>query len=403
MSTEADTASASHDAIATVVGLAAALRAVGVPATTDRVQQLVACLDRLDPSSREQMYWAGRLTLCSTPDDIRRYDRVFAAYFAGALPHVEERPSRPRRRRIERVTGAGDSAEGQEMQAEAETRELQASTHELLRHKDVTTLTPEERAELQRLLEAFWLPGQFRRTRRLAPARRGRLDPQRTVREMLQSAGEPSRLRYRDRRFRPRRVVLLLDVSGSMGAYADVLLRFAHAARRRVQAPTEVFTMGTRLTRVTREMGHREPDLALAAVSRAVPDWEGGTRLGEKLREFLHEWGQRGLARSSVVVVLSDGLERGDATLLGEQMARLSRLAFRVVWANPRKGHPGYAPLAAGMAAALPHVDAFCDGHSLAALERLAATVVGAVNAAQGPPLRARGAAPPPRPAQHGG
>ncbi len=161
-----------------------------------------------------------------------------------------------------------------------------------------------------------------------------------------------------------------------MGPYADALLRFAHAAA--LGRRTEVFTIGTRLTRVTRELSHRDPDLAMAAVAEAVPDWRGGTRLGELLREFLDRWGQRGMARGAVVVLLSDGWERGDPRLLAAQMRRLHRLAHRVIWCNPRKARPGYAPLAAGMAAALPSVDAFVEGHSLAALERLAAVVRGA-------------------------
>ncbi|EST38338.1 hypothetical protein N566_07975, partial [Streptomycetaceae bacterium MP113-05] len=149
----------------------------------------------------------------------------------------------------------------------------------------------------------------------------------------------------------------------------------------RGRARTEVFTLGTRLTRVSREMTHRDPDTALKAVGAAVPDWSGGTRLGEMLRAFLDRWGQRGMARGAVVVVLSDGWERDDPTLLAGQMRRLHRLAHRVVWANPRKARPGYAPMAGGMAAALPHVDAFVEGHSLAALEHLAAVVRGAVDA----------------------
>jgi hypothetical protein len=173
-------------------------------------------------------------------------------------------------------------------------------------------------------------------------------------------------------------VVLLVDVSGSMESYANALLRFAHAASRR-GAPTEVFALGTRLTRVTREMSLRDPDSAMRAVNDALPDAGGGTRLGVLLKEFLDRWGQRGTARGAVVVVLSDGWERGDASLLGEQVARLRRLAHRVVWSNPRKAAPGYAPLAAGMAAALPHVDDFVEGHSLAALEHLALVVRGRV------------------------
>ncbi|MCU1693185.1 MAG: hypothetical protein JWM64_2276, partial [Frankiales bacterium] len=193
---------------------------------------------------------------------------------------------------------------------------------------------------------------------------------------VLRAGGEPARLCHRRTVVRPRRVVLLVYVSGSMDVYADALLRFAHAASRR-GAPTEVFALGTRLTRLTRELSHREPDAAMRAVADALPDAGGGTRLGELLKQFLDRWGQRGTARGAVVVVLSDGWERGDATLLGEQMQRLHRLAHRVVWANPRKAAPGYAPVAQGMAAALPSVDDFVEGHSLAAYEHLADVVLG--------------------------
>jgi uncharacterized protein with von Willebrand factor type A (vWA) domain len=170
-------------------------------------------------------------------------------------------------------------------------------------------------------------------------------------------------------------VVLLVDVSGSMSPYADVLLRFAHSALRSGPRTTEAFSVGTRLTRLTRELRHRDPDTAMTAVSAAIPDWSGGTRLGEELKEFLDRFGQRGLARGAIVVIASDGWERGDASLLGGQMARLHRLAHRVVWANPHRARPGYEPLTAGMVAALPHVDAFVAGHSLGALEELAVLI----------------------------
>ena len=183
--------------------------------------------------------------------------------------------------------------------------------------------------------------------------------------------------------------VLLVDVSGSMESYADALLRFAHAASRTSRA-TEVFALGTRLTRISREMALRDPDAAMAAVAAVLADAGGGTRLGELLKQFLDQWGQRGTARGAVVVLLADGWERGEATLLGEQVARLHRLAHRVVWANPRKAAPGYAPLAAGMAAALPHVDDFVEGHSLAALEHLAEVVAGRRASPVGPRQAAR-------------
>lgn len=192
---------------------------------------------------------------------------------------------------------------------------------------------------------------------------------------MLRAGGEPLRLARRTRRVRSRRLVLLIDVSGSMAPYADALLRFAHAAVRRRPRSTEVFTVGTRLTRVTRALRARDPDVALAHAGRAIPDWRGGTRLGETLRAFLDRWGQRGTARQAVVVLASDGWERGDPALLGEQLARLSRLAYRVVWVNPHAGRVGYQPLTGGMVAALPHLDAFVAGHSLAALTELVGVI----------------------------
>jgi uncharacterized protein with von Willebrand factor type A (vWA) domain len=228
-----------------------------------------------------------------------------------------------------------------------------------------------ERDEVRSLL-ALLAPGTAARpSRRFRPARSGGLDRARTVREMLRRAGEPTRLARRTRRDKPRRLVLLLDVSGSMAPYADALLRFGHAAVRRRPTQTEVFTLGTRLTRVTRALRHRDPDAALRAAGAAIPDWHGGTRLAESLRAFLDRWGRRGTARGAVVVLCSDGWERGDPAPLAEQVAGLSRLAYRLVWVNPHRGKPGYVPLAGGMAAALPYLDDFVAGHSLAALQEL--------------------------------
>lgn len=362
----------------TVVGLGRTLRAAGVPASPDRVQECLRALATLRADRRDDVYWAGRVTLCASPEDLARYDRVFEAFFRGVTIAHRRQPAPPRRVTVPAAGGGGDGRDGDTEQAVAVVAAA-ASRTEVLRHRDVARLTPAEREELGRLLAALRLPGETRRTRRRERARRGRIDRGRTVRELLRRGGEPAVLRHSAPRPRPRRVVLIVDVSGSMSAYADALLRFAHAASRRGRSPTEVFTVGTRLTRVTRELSHADPDAAMAAVAGAVPDWRGGTRLGELLKEFLDRWGQRGTARGAVVIVLSDGWERGDVALLGEQMARLQRLAHRTVWANPLKARPGYAPLAAGMAAALPYVDDFVEGHSVAALERLAARVAGRV------------------------
>lgn len=368
------------DAVATAVGFGRTLRTAGVPVTADRLQRFVESLSALDPTRRDDVYWAGRLTLCGSPEDLPRYDRAFVSYFSGEAPHRRitprlERP-RPQLRSVQAPLEppAGDAEQDEQMRLTAS-----ASRTETLRQKDLAALTPEERQLIQRLLAVFTLPGELRRTRRYERWHRGRIDRDRTVREVLHGMGDPGVLRYQRHRRRPRRVVLLIDVSGSMSAYSDALLRFAHvASKRRGTLPTEVFTIGTRLTRITRELGHPDPDSAMAAVAGVVPDWSGGTRLGDEIKEFLDRWGQRGAARGAVAVVMSDGWERGDIAVLEMQMARLSRLAHRVVWANPRKAAPGYEPLAAGMAAALPHVDDFVEGHSLAALERLARVVQGA-------------------------
>jgi uncharacterized protein with von Willebrand factor type A (vWA) domain len=210
----------------------------------------------------------------------------------------------------------------------------------------------------------------LRRARRHVRARSGAIDGPATLREQLRRMGEPGRIHHRRRGTRPRRIVLLIDVSGSMSAYADSLLRLAHVFVRTVPH-VEVFTMGTRLTHVTRALTERDPDRALAAAGRVVPDWSGGTRLGETLRIFLDRWGQRGMARGAVVVVFSDGWERGGADLLAEQMARLQRISHRVVWVNPHRGKAGYEPVQQGVVAALPHCDDFVAGHSLATFAEL--------------------------------
>ena len=373
-STVQDAPTEADDLTRTLVGFARVLRAAGVPATPDRLHQTVAAVGHLDVARREDVYWAGRLTLCAAPDDLDRYDRAFAAYFAGvSAPRLRTVPPVQVARPVA-VPGtdrpAGGIADPEELPAAT------ASEVEVLRHRDLAALSAAEREVVRRLIALLDPVGETRLSRRHRPAGRGDLDRGRTVRAMLRRGGEPVRLARRARRVRPRKLVLIVDVSGSMQPYADPYLRFAHAAARR-RTGTEVFTVGTRLTRVTREMRGRVPSSALLAVSGAVPDWSGGTRLGELVKAFLDRWGQRGLARGAVVVVASDGWERGDATLLGGQMARLARLAHRVVWVNPHRGLPGYVPMTAGMQAALPHVDDFVDGHSFDALSRLAGLLSG--------------------------
>jgi uncharacterized protein with von Willebrand factor type A (vWA) domain len=363
-----------RDVVDTVLGFARTLRHAGVSASPDRVEAMLAALGSLDVLDPGAVYWAGRLTMCGGPDDLDRYDAAFAAYFTGERPRVARTEGRPEvelaaSAPLEPGTGDGED------DAEARDLAVQASGDEVLRHRDVAELTPAEREHLRRLFALLVPATPMRPARRRRPSPQGAVHPARTVRRALRDGGEVTRLLRHRRQARPRRVVLLIDVSGSMTPYADALLRFAHAAVRARPVSTEVFTIGTRLTRVTREMRLRDPDKALAASGSAIPDWSGGTRLGEVLKAFLDRWGQRGTARGAVVVVCSDGWERGETQLLAEQMVRLRRLAHAVVWVNPHKGRTGYEPLTGGMQAALPSVDHFVSGHSLAAFEELTGVI----------------------------
>jgi uncharacterized protein with von Willebrand factor type A (vWA) domain len=353
------------------VGFARTLRHAGVPAGPDRVQAMLGALAELDVLDPNQVYWAGRLTLCSDPQDLARYDAAFALYFGGRGADARRSTSNPPqvlRAAPFEVAGA-DS--GQRPADDQPSFAARASRQEILRHKDVSALSPSERDELRRLFALLKPRVAHRRSQRQGPANRGRVDLARTVRGMLRAGAEPGRLAYRRRRTKPRRLVLLIDVSGSMAPYADTLLRFAHAAVRAAPASTEVFSTGTRLTRVTRELRLRDPEQALAAAGRAVPDWSGGTRLGDGVKAFLDLWGQRGLARGAVLVLCSDGWERGDPAELDAQLGRLTRLAHALIWVNPHKGRPGFEPVTGGMQAAVTHADALVAGHSFAALEHL--------------------------------
>ncbi|GAB1817406.1 vWA domain-containing protein [Herbidospora sp. RD11066] len=354
------------EVVPNLMGFVRTLRAAGVAADHERTRGLLTALENLNIGKRGDVYWAGRLTLCSGPDDLPRYDRCFAAYFDGRSSPRSSDPTVT----VSRYTAYPDGAPEEPGE---KTTAATASTLEILRGRDVATLTPEERAEINRLLALMRTAREQRASRRLTAAKRGHLDPRRIVREAMKRGGEPARLRFRDRRRKPRRVVLLVDVSGSMASYADTLLRLAHALTRSAPRATEVFSAGTRLTRLTAELKVRDPALAMDQVSRAIPDWSGGTRLGEELREFL----KRPDARGAIVVIASDGWERGDPSLLGAQMERLSRMAHRVIWVNPHKGDPAYRPLTGGMRAALPYVDDLVAGHSLAAYEELAGLLAG--------------------------
>jgi hypothetical protein len=250
-----------------------------------------------------------------------------------------------------------------------------ASEEERLRKKSFEALDPDEHERIRRLMAALELAAPQRRSRRRRRARRGEhLDLRRTLRASLRTGGDPMTLASRTRRTKPRRLVLLCDISGSMEPYARAYLHLLTSAVAS-GAPAEAFVFATRLTRLTRALGGRNPDAAIQRAVATAPDWSSGTRIGEALRTFNDRYGRRGMARGAVVVILSDGWERADPALVGREMERLARLAHRIVWVNPRAAAPGFSPGAGGMAAALPHCDAVVSGHSLEALDEVAEAI----------------------------
>jgi uncharacterized protein with von Willebrand factor type A (vWA) domain len=325
-----------------------ALREEGLAVGTGRIASFCRAAALLSP---HDLYWAGRATLVARPREIAVYDRVFRSFFG-----------EPEERAQVRVLGKAPVAETIETAL--------ASEVELLRTKSFASCSREELAQLAELMARIRLAVPTRHSRRRAPSRAGAPDLRRTLRRSFRTGGEPIERAWRERRRRRRRLVLILDVSGSMDDYSRALVMFAHAALRGDRR-WEAFCFGTRLTRLTRPLAAARPDEALRRAAAEVVDWGGGTRIGESLKRFLDDYGHAGLARGALVVICSDGLDVGEPELLRAQMARLSRLAHRVVWLNPLMEDPAYEPLARGMRAALPHVDVFASGHNLASLEEL--------------------------------
>jgi len=359
------------------VAFARVLRGAGLDVPVGRAVTFAEALTLTGVDRSSAVYWAGRTTLVARPEDIPAYDRAFGAFWRGQTVNLFQTTSPVELTIVLDTEEEAPPAEGEEpAEPDGPTLVVRWSRQEVLRHKDFAAYSHAEFEEARRLMADLRLHGALRRSRRRRPSRKaeGRPDLRRTVRRSLRSGGEPIRRAFTEAGERPRRIVLICDVSGSMEPYSRALVRFLHAAvvgRGRIEA----FALGTRLTRITRELSSRDPDAALAKAARSVPDWSGGTRLGEGVREFNDQWGVRGMARGSVVVILSDGWDRGDPALLAEQMQRLQRVAYRTVWVNPLKASPGYAPLAAGMAAALPFVDEFVEGHSLDSLRTLAEVI----------------------------
>lgn len=361
---------ATNDVPRLVAGFSHCLRSGGISVPISSSKLFCEALCAVGLSRRDDVYWAGRATLLTSASDVAMYDAMFRAFFDDDGSGFKVRFEDEQESNSLAVDDA-DADDGDSGDADDDVVALRYSAAEVLGEKDFADFTTAELNEAQRAMATMHLRPAQRRSRRRRPDQSGsRLDLRRSVRKAMRTAGEPVHIASTTTTTKPRRVVMLLDVSGSMEPYARVLIRFAHAAvvgRGRV----EVFGLGTRLTRMTRQLGSHDVDEAVAAAAESVVDWSGGTRLGEAIRAFNDEWGVRGMARGAIVVVLSDGWDRGAPEQMSTEMERLQRTAHKVVWVNPLKASPGYEPLARGMAAALPFVDVFLEGHCLDSLDRL--------------------------------
>jgi uncharacterized protein len=366
--------------------------------TPERSARFARVLSLAPPSTRRQLYWAARTVFVSGREQVGLFDWVFAAVFDQIDDPALSRgdPNAPPLREPELgglrrpspsplslpggiVAPPGSDARGEASGGEEPVSELPvaaASAHERLGERDFAELEPDELRALRLLMSELAIAAPPRRARRLRRDAHGaRLDVRATLRESRRTGGDPARHILRRRVMKPRRLVLLCDISGSMEPYARAYLQLLQAAVGGANA--EAFVFATRLTRLTRALRGRQPDLAIERAAAAAHDWSSGTRLGESLKRFNDEHGRRGMGRGAVVVIISDGWERGDPALVAQEMERLRRLAHRIVWINPRKASRDFEPLAAGMAAALPFCDAFLSGHSLKALAAVVEAIGG--------------------------
>jgi len=360
-----------------VVTFGRVLREVGLEVGPGRVADALRGLDTVDLTRQEDVYFTLRQTLVARQDELDLFDRAFRAWFlrAPVLPPVRTTDRPAEQQKI--GESLSDASSGEQDEEMGDPLELGASGHELLRDKDFAEMTPDEYRRVRRLIAAIAGSRPLRASRRRRSHPRGdRLDMRRLIRASLRTGGDPVDRPYRARKEVPRKLVVLCDVSGSMDAYARALVLFLHAAVGSGPG-VEAFAFGTRLSRLTPELGTRDPEAALEKCTEAVTDWGSGTRIGASLKEFNDLYGKRALSRGAVVVIVSDGWERQDPELVGREMARLARAAYAVVWVNPLKGNPDYQPLAGGMRAALPYIDRFLTGHNLRSLEELAAVLAG--------------------------
>lgn len=378
--------------LANVTHFGRLLRALGCDVSPSHVAEFARALDVVGLERRDDVASVGRAIFAHRRDDVAVFDRAFAAFWhatlgTGRLPlgQALTRATRETRTLGAALTDAGDLPDDMP-RLETPLGHPSWSEREVLGRRDFASLTPDEANRLARLFDQRRLELPTRRSRRTKPDGRGRApDLRHTVRASLRTGGEPLRLHRRSRRIRERPLVVLCDISGSMRAYSRILLQFVYALGRDARR-FEAFAFGTRLTRLSRLVDGRDVDRALADAAASIVDWGGGTRIGESLRTFNFVWGRRVLGRGAVVLLISDGWDRGDPGLLAREMDRLHRSCHRLMWLNPLLGLAEYEPLTRGMQAALPHVDDFLPVHNLRSLEQLAEALV----AMDHPPSRRR-------------
>jgi uncharacterized protein with von Willebrand factor type A (vWA) domain len=365
----------SNGFVTVLVDFGRALRSKGLAVGSGDILTYCAAMAPLDPTDLVDLYWAGRTTMVVRREDVVVNDEVFRSFFLASDSPVQKflkvkAQSAAEAEAAFEIPATEPSGKEQE---EETLLGLMASNVETLKHRSFGECTDEELAAIRRIMARIKFTPPKRRTRRTRTARDGRKpDMRRTIRESLRTNGEMVDLYWRRRRVRLRPLTLILDVSGSMSDYSRALLQFAYSAKRASQK-VEVFCFGTRLTQVTKPLQTRKPDEALERAAKLVVDWEGGTRIGDSIDKFVRKWARRGMCRGGVVVICSDGLDRGDPELLSDSMERLSRLCHNIVWMNPHKGNNAdYQPQTVGMMAAEPHIDVLLSGHDLSSLEELA-------------------------------
>lgn len=357
------------------------LRALGIPVTPTQIVDFVHALDYIDLRCREDVKLAARAILVNRKEHLALFDQAFDLFWQArernALQNLDlgRILRRVQRREIEilsvKPASNGEEQEPPENEEPILDRTLTYSAQEVLRYKDFSKLTPEEERALVALMQNLSWDLDQRRTRRRTPARRGAFfDLRRTIRQNMRHGAEPLHLARREPKFKRRPIVVICDISGSMERYTRVLLQFLYVITNRMEQ-VEAFVFSTRLTRITRQLRRRNIEEALAEAARVVHDWGGGTRIGEALKTFNYVWSRRVLGRGAVVLIISDGWDRGDVDLLAREMARLQRSCYRLIWLNPLLGSPNYRPLTRGMQAALPYIDDFLPVHNLASLEQL--------------------------------